>query len=128
MMIHRSLKVHDDLWRKMEAKARARGFKSTNAYLRYVLQEDLGAGTLEETEERLVSTISKVAAQAKSLATMHQASFASVWALLELFVTTFPAGQGSEHRERRLQELRVKIASDIRGQILNEFQDGLPKC
>src|SRR5262249_18452855 len=89
MMIHRSLKVEEDLWCRMEEKARVRGFTSTNAYLRHVIQEDLSGGTLEEAEERLVSTISKLSAHVQSIGAMHQASFATLWALLELFVSTF---------------------------------------
>lgn len=128
MIIHRSLKVQDDLWHKMEGKARDRGFKSTNAYLRYIIEEDIGAGTLEETEERIVSSLSKVAAQVQSLSTTGQVSFATLWALLEDFVAAIPADQSEELRERRIQELRKRIAGDVRGNILNDFQDGLPKC
>src|SRR5262245_16673106 len=78
MMIHRSLKVEEDVWCRMEEKARVRGFTSTNAYLRHIIQEDLSGGTLEEAEERLVSTISKLSAHVQSVGTMHQASFATL--------------------------------------------------
>lgn len=127
MIIHRSLKVQDDLWHKMEGKARDRGFKSTNAYIRYIIEEDIGAGTLEETEERIVSTISKVAAKAEGLSTMHQVSFASLWALLEMFVGQFPPGQAEHLREQRLQDLRARIAGDVRGDSFMEFQNGASK-
>ena len=124
VIIHRSLKVQDVLWRKMQEKARNRGFHSTNAYLRHVIQEDLAAGTLEATEERLVSTISKLSAQVQSLSTMHQASFATLWAMLEVIVDAFPNDQPSHRSEQRLQELRVRIAGDIRGNSFTEFQNG----
>ena len=124
MIIHRSLKVQDELWRKMEEKARNRGFHSTNAYLRHVIQEDLAGGTLEETEDRLISTISKLSAQVQSLSTMHQASFATLWVLLEVVVGAFPAGQPSHLSDQRLQELRVRIAGDVRGNCFTEFQNG----
>jgi hypothetical protein len=123
VIIHRSLKVQDELWRKMQEKARNRGFHSTNAYLRHVIQEDLAAGTLEETEERLVSTISKLSAQLQSLSTMHQASFATLWAMLEVIVDAFPTGQPSQLSEQRLRALRVRIAADVRGNSFTEFQN-----
>ena len=124
MIIHRSLKVQDDLWHKMQEKARNRGFQSTNAYLRHVIQEDLAAGTLEETEERLVSTISKLSAQVQGLSTMHQASFATLWAMLEVLVGAFPISQPSPGSEQRLRELRVRIAGDVRANSFIEFQNG----
>ena len=108
----------------MQEKARNRGFHSTNAYLRHVIQEDLAAGTLEETEERLVSTISKLSAQVQGLSTMHQASFATLWALLEVIVDAFPTGQPSQLSEQRLRALRVRIAADVRGNSFTEFQNG----
>ena len=124
MIIHRSLKVQDDLWRRMEEKARNRGFQSTNAYLRHVIQEDLAAGTFEEAEERLVSTLSKLSAQVQGLSTMHQASFATLWAILEVIVEAFPTDQPSRLSEQRLRALRVRIAADVRGNSFTEFQNG----
>ena len=108
----------------MQEKARNRGFHSTNAYLRHVIQEDLAAGTLEETEERLVSTISKLSAQVQGLSTMHQASFATLWAMLEAIVCAFPIAQPSHLSDQRLRELRVRIAADVRANSFTEFQNG----
>lgn len=128
MMIHRSLKVEEDVWRRMEEKARHRGFTSTNAYLRHIIQEDLSGGTLEETEERLVSTISKLSSQVQSIGTMHQASFATLWALLELIVGAFPDNRPSHISDQRLKELRVRIAGDVRGNsLMKEFGNGTPE-
>jgi len=125
MMIHRSLKVEPDVWDRMEEKARNRGFTSTNAYLRHIIQEDLSGGTLEETEERLVSTISKLSAQIQSIGTMHQASFATLWAMLELIVDAFPHERPSQISDQRLKELRVRIAADIRGnRLIRELSNG----
>ena len=104
----------------MAEKARNRGFHSTNAYLRHVIQEDLAAGTLEETEERLVSTISKLSAQVQGLSTMHQASFATLWAMLEAIVCAFPNAQPSHLSDQRLRELRVRIAADVRANSFTE--------
>src|SRR5262249_51632976 len=128
MMIHRSLKVEEDVWCRMEEKARVRGFTSTNAYVRHIIQEDLSGGTLEEAEERLVSTISKLSAHVQSIGTMHQASFATLWALLELFVSTFPNDRPSYITDERLKELRVRIARDIRGnRLIKELANGQPE-
>jgi len=122
MTIHRSLKIDPEIWTRMEQKARDRGFTSTNAYLRHVIQENLAEGTLEETEERLVATISKLSAHVQSIGTMHQASFATLWALLELIVSAFPNSRPSTISDQRLRELRVRIAGDVRGnQMLREI-------
>jgi hypothetical protein len=128
MMIHRSLKVEEDIWRRMEEKARKQGFTSTNSYLRHIIQEDLSGGTLEETEERLVSTISKLSAQIQSIGTMHQASFATLWAMLEVIVGAFPHERPSQISDQRLKELRVRIAGDIRGNyLIQELGNGAPE-
>ena len=125
MTIHRSLKVDEEVWTRMIEKARDRGFTSTNAYLRHIIQEDLAGGTLEETEERLVSTISKLSATVQSLGTMHQASFATLWTLLELMVNTFPTRQGDAMTDQRMNELRVRIAGDVRGnRLIKELANG----
>ncbi|MCU1327841.1 MAG: hypothetical protein JWN34_3211 [Bryobacterales bacterium] len=118
MTVHRSLKVDDATWTAMETKARDRGFTSTSAYLRHLIQEDISGGSIEETEERLVSTISRLGAHVQSLGTMHQASFATLWTVLEVLVAAFPSRQGSPASEQRLNELRVRIAGDVRGNKL----------
>ncbi len=124
MNIHRSLKVQDELWRKMEEKARQRKFKSTNAYVRHVIMEDIGSKTIEDVEERLVSTISKLAAQIQSLSTMHQASFATLWAMLEVIVHAFPTAQSSHQSDQRIQELRIRIAGDVGAKSSTEAANG----
>jgi hypothetical protein len=125
MTVHRSLKIEESVWNAMRNKAMERGFTSTNAYLRHIIQEDLSGGGIEETEQRLVSTISKLSAHVQSVGTMHQASFATLWTLLEIMVNAFPSRQGNALADQRLNELRVRIAADVRGnKIFKEIANG----
>lgn len=120
MKVHRSLMVEKELWDAMESRADSRGFASTSSYLRFLVQEDLLNGSVDEMEERLVSSLSKVQSQVQSIGTMHQASFATIWALIEMVLHISPevhAGVTAVNNER-LAAVRLRIAKDVRGNVL----------
>ena len=126
MTIHRSIKVDADMWARMEARAQHRGYASTNGYIRALIQEDLSRGSTDEMEERLVTTISQLSARVQSLGTMHQASFATLWAVVEMILNGLPAARAgvTQATEDRLKDVRKRIAGDIRrNAVLKEFSE-----
>jgi Arc/MetJ-type ribon-helix-helix transcriptional regulator len=127
-MVHRSIRVGQEMWDSIEQKARDRHFESTQSYIRHVLQEDLeGKRSLDDLEDRLVASISKVAARVTSLGTMFQAIFAVVWEIAEEQIRCSPAmlGKSPLFIEHSIAEFRQRVAGQIRKKPeLKELMDG----
>lgn len=125
MSIHRSIRIDEELWGQMKAKALEHRFETPSAYLLHIIKEDLKKGSLEQTEERLVSTISTLSRKVQTIGTAQQASFATLWKLLEIIVHAFPVRPGSAAGDQRMHELQVQIAGEVRGKgIYKEIADG----
>jgi hypothetical protein len=100
--VHRSIKLSAALWQQAVERADDRGFPSTNSYIRFLIKEDRD-GAIEGLESRLAETVSQLAAQLKAIGEAQQATYATVWAILESVV---PGD--------RIEEVRRRIAEGLK--------------
>lgn len=105
----------------MKRTAKARGFRSANAYIESVLARDL-RGTEDEEIDRdafIVASIDRLAKEIRTLHTAHQALFALTDSLTRLFLTCIPEppADSLEHAKwrakLRYQRFLVSVAQNM---------------
>ncbi|HZY72362.1 MAG TPA: hypothetical protein VFE22_04570 [Edaphobacter sp.] len=86
------LRLPADQMARMKQAAKARGFRSVNAYLGTVLAEDLRGRESPETdrEARLAASIDRLSREIRTVHTAQQAVFAAIDSLARLFLTCVP--------------------------------------
>jgi Arc/MetJ-type ribon-helix-helix transcriptional regulator len=83
-----SIRIADDLAKKIERAVSERGFDSASAFFRHAISRALGAddSAIHESEDRIVSTLERVAKEIRRLQTAQQAEYALLDSFIRLFL------------------------------------------
>ena len=87
-----SIRITDDLAKKIEHTVSERGFDGASAFIRHAISRELRAGDsgIRKSEERIVSTLERVAKEMRRLQTAQQAEYALLDSFIRLFLMCIP--------------------------------------
>lgn len=86
------IKLPPELFAEVKNAAQARGFASSNSFVRAALSNELRSGetALDRTEQNIAASIDRLAREVRTLHNAQQAIFALTDSLARLFLTCVP--------------------------------------
>jgi hypothetical protein len=128
--VYRGMKLTKGLAQKLEAAAREKGFSSPSAFIRTAIENELTSRkpVFDESEERVVATIDRLAQEMRKMSTGQQALFAFVDSLTKTLLTCLPEPSGEDYAqaaarakaryERFIKNVRMSMAGDSRAAMV----------
>jgi Ribbon-helix-helix protein, copG family len=117
------IKIGADTLAQLKSAAKARGFRSANAFVRAAIATELRSGesALDRTEQNIAASIDRLAREVRSLQNAQQSTFALADALARLFLTCVPEPppEALDHAKAsarlRYERFLVSVAQSIKG-------------
>jgi hypothetical protein len=137
LTVYRGVKLTKDLSQKLEAATTQKGFSSPSAFIRAAIENELTSRkpVFDESEERIVSTIDRLAQEMQKLSTGQQALFAFVDSLTKTLLTFLPEPSGEAYAqavarakaryERFIKNVGMSMVGDSRA-AMAELVDRIP--
>ena len=134
LTVYRGMKLTKDLAQRLEATARGKGFSSPSAFIRAAIENELTSRrpVFDESEDRIVATIDRLAQEMRKMSTGQQALFAFVDSLTKTLLTCLPepsgeayaqaVARGKARYERFIKNVGMSMAGDSRA-ALAELMD-----
>jgi len=129
LTVYRGMKLTKELAQKLEAAAREKGFSSPSAFIRAAIENELISRkpAFDESEERIVATIDRLAQEMRKMSTGQQALFAFVDSLTKTLLTCLPepsgevysqaVARGKARYERFIKNVGMSMAGDSRAAL-----------
>jgi hypothetical protein len=123
------MKLSKELAQKLETAAAEKGFSSPSAFIRSAIENELSSRkpVYDESEQRLVATIDRLAQEMRKLSTGQQALFAFVDSLTKTLLTCLPEPSGDAYAqavarakaryERFIKNVGMSMAGDSRAAL-----------
>lgn len=129
-MARRTLRLTDDLSRRISEATAERGFGSSASFIRAALENELArndsAKALAALEERTSASIVRLSNEVQKVKNATQVGIALVDTLAKLLVTCLPEADSpaaiSQGKERHRRYLRSAAAS-VKGDLLKTLQE-----
>jgi len=132
--VYRGVKLTKELAEKLEAATAEKGFSSPSAFIRSAIENELTSRkpVFDESEQRVVATIERLAQEMRKLSTGQHALFAFVDSLTKTLLTCVPEPSGEAYAqavarakaryERFIKNVGMSMAGDSRA-ALTELVD-----
>lgn len=129
LTVYRGMKLSKELAEKLETASVAKGFSSPSAFIRSAIENELTSrnSVLDESEQRIVITIDRLAEEMRKLSTGQQALFAFVDSLTKTLLTCLPepsseaypqaAARAKARYERFIKNVGMSMAGDSRAAL-----------
>ena len=129
LSVYRGMKLSKELAQKLETAAAEKGFSSPSAFIRSAIENELSSRkpVYDESEQRLVATIDRLAQEMRKLSTGQQALFAFVDSLTKTLLTCLPEPSGDAYAqavarakaryERFIKNVGMSMAGDSRAAL-----------
>jgi len=103
-----SIRTTGDLTKKIEHAASERGFDSASAFIRQAVSNELQSGdsAIRETEDRIVTTLDRLAKEIRRVETAQQAGYALLDSFVRLFLMCVPEPSGDS-----LDQVKARAAA-----------------
>ena len=129
LTVYRGRKLTKDLAQKLDDAAREKGFSSPSAFIRAAIENELISRkpAFDESEERIVATMDRLAQEMRKMSTGQQALFAFVDSLTKTLLTCLPepsgeayaqaVARGKARYERFIKNVAMSMAGDSRAAL-----------
>jgi Arc/MetJ-type ribon-helix-helix transcriptional regulator len=129
LSVYRGVKLTKELAEKLEAAAAEKGFSSPSAFIRSAIENELTSRkpVFDESEQRIVATIDRLAQEMRKISTGQQALFAFVDSLTKTLLTCVPEPSGEAYAqalarakaryERFIKNVGMNMAGDSRAAL-----------
>ena len=129
LSVYRGVKLTKELAEKLEAAAAEKGFSSPSAFIRSAIENELTSRkpVFDESEQRIVSTIDRLAQEMRKISTGQHALFAFVDSLTKILLTCVPEPSGEAYAqavarakaryERFIKNVGMSMAGDSRAAL-----------
>ena len=129
LTVYRGMKLTKELAQKLQTAAAEKGFSSPSAFIRSAIENELGSRkpVFDESEQRIVATVDRLALEMRKLSTGQQALFAFVDSLAKTLLTCLPEPSGDAYAqavarakaryERFIKNVGMSMAGDSRAAL-----------
>jgi Arc/MetJ-type ribon-helix-helix transcriptional regulator len=101
LTVYRGVKLTQELTEKLEAATAEKGFTSPSAFIRSAIENELTSRkpVFDESEQRIVATIERLAQEMRKMSTGQQALFAFVDSLTKTLLMCVPEPSGEAYAQ-----------------------------
>jgi len=134
-MAQRNLRLTDDLTRRINDAVTERGFSSAAALIRAAIQNELERAEaqrrIEALEERIATTLVRLAEEVRKLANGQQAAIALIDSLSKVILTCIPEPEPAAFTRAmsiardRYQKFLKSAASSLKGDFMKSLTETL---
>ena len=132
-MAQRSLRLTDDLAKRINGAVEERGLSSAAAFIRIAIQNELDRAEtqrrIEALEERIAATLARLADDVRKVANGQQAAIALIDSLSKVILTCIPEPEPAAFTRAisiardRYQKFLKSAASSLKGDFMKSLTD-----